>query len=864
MVVYPGPYTKIMMNSKTTPFKQSSYEKVLNVIVVFELGLQTLLCLVASVFAGLYIADDQKEYMYYSTQNSPLVGGLLRYATFFILLNTLIPISLIITLELVKFLQKFGLEDDLEMYSEEQDQPMRVQNMSILEDLGRVDYIFADKTGTLTSNTMEFRGCIVGPKTYGNFEMQVNQEEESSAEYLVESPDYKRNIEYFSEGEIVRISYSQTPLGHMSCNTGKYTQDNPNLWNFDSQAIHEDLENSCDQLKLLEEFFNCLVVCNEVVAFRSNTGELKYLGASPDEVTLVDAAKMIGCVFLERRPSSVLASCFGSVKEFEVLATNEFSSDRKRMSVVVKHSEELKLYLKGADDTVLPRLRKTSYLQETKEAVSMFSKNGLRSLLVAYKDLDPQEFRNWLARYNQVKAGFSEKQELESLAEELERDLELIGATAVEDKLQLGVANVIKELTEANICVCMLTGDKMETAENIAYACNLLNPDWNIHKISSDCKKEIFSSLSSIYRELNNHPTGLIIEGNSLQKSLKYPKLYEVMSQCKSIVVSRATPKQKSEVVSFMKNKRSVTLAIGDGGNDISMIQTADVGVGVYGKEGHQAADSSDFAISQFRFLRPLLFQHGRWNANRIAFFILYFFFKNLIFTLPQFYFAFLSGFSGQTLWDDWYLLLYNSVVTAAGVVMYSIWDQDVNYKVNPEIKPYLPFLYKENKQRNILSIKNYLLWLAYGVYGSFVVFLVPAKAYEFKVLVESGFTDGLWAMSVAMYTCVVFIVNFILVIEIRSWTWIQHLVIWGLCFILYLPVFVFVYSVMPGVWDFKSTSEYLGTFTHWAAVVVSVWLGLLPYVSLSLYKRVFDPTLADKLISSTQNKELLSAFSTN
>lgn len=148
----------------------------------------------------------------------------------------------------------------------------------------------------------------------------------------------------------------------------------------------------------------------------------------------------------------------------------------------------------------------------------------------------------------------------------------------------------------------------------------------------------------------------------------------------------------------MMKNyyPNSRTLAIGDGGNDVSMIMEAHIGVGIYGEEGMRAVQSSDYAIGEFRFLHSLLFFHGRTNYLRNAECILYFFYKNFVFTILQFFFGFYCNFTGQTIIDDWYITLFNLLFTSLPLGARALLDQDVKPDDNEVVYLMLPFLYLE------------------------------------------------------------------------------------------------------------------------------------------------------------------------
>jgi phospholipid-translocating ATPase len=306
-------------------------------------------------------------------------------------------------------------------------------------------------------------------------------------------------------------------------------------------------------------------------------------------------------------------------------------------------------------------------------------------------------------------------------------------------------------------------------------------------------------------------------------------------------------------------NPQATTLAIGDGGNDVNMIQTAHIGVGLYGREGYQAASGADFAISEFKQLKRLMFVHGRWNSRRIAFYIMFYFFKNILFTLPQFLYAFVSGFSGETIWEDWYLLLFNSAITALGVCMYSVFEQDVNPQTDPRVKLILPKLYEANKRKDLVSIRIFLVWLAYGLFGAVIVSLFPSYIYWGSVLGSDGKTDGLWAMSVCMYTSVIVAVNIVLVINVQYWTWITHLIIWILSYILYCPVFVFIYDQVTSdtAKVYLNAREFLSTFPFWAAVMLSAGVCTIPYYFFITWRRLFISQTIDVIIQNRKAEVL-------
>lgn len=399
----------------------------------------------------------------------------------------------------------------------------------------------------------------------------------------------------------------------------------------------------------------------------------------------------------------------------------------------------------------------------------------------------------------------------------------------------------------------MITGDKLETAEYIAISSGLIKSHWDLVVITQE-HENIKNLLLRIRKDIKEYMNfALIIDGESLTHALKHKRqLYSILAQCKAVVIARANPRLKAEVISLIKKyeRNAVTLAIGDGGNDVPMLQIAHIGVGIYGKEGHEAANSADFAIGQFKFLRDLLFVHGRWNLQRTGFFILFFFFKNLIFTLPQFHFALFSGFSGQTVWDDWYILNYNSLLTAFGVGLYGVFEQDINPRANKCFKQFMPKLYKETKEQEPLTLKKFFVWLGYGIYGSVIIFGFGAGCYKFSIMEGHGKTDGLWAMSVSMYTGVVFIVNTLLLLSINTWTWIHFVVVFLFGYFLYFPCFVFLYDLIPGTNVSFRFTEYISSFVFWGSVGLMVATVVIPYYVVKSETTLFRPLLVNRLRS--------------
>ena len=339
------------------------------------------------------------------------------------------------------------------------------------------------------------------------------------------------------------------------------------------------------------------------------------------------------------------------------------------MSVILRYEGKIKLYCKGADSIIYERLKsgQDDIMNETNEHMDLYAGEGLRTLCLAVRDLDEDYYMNWWQRYQTAATSLEDRdQKVDTIFEEIEQDMILLGATAIEDKLQDGVPEAIANLAIAGIKLWVLTGDKQETAINIGYSSQLLTDDMeDPFIVDGDTHESVEQQLKDILSKLpNNDPDeeqeeqetyALVVNGHSLVYGLDESLeelLLAVASQCQAVICCRVTPLQKAMVVDLVKRyKKAVTLSIGDGANDVSMIKTAHIGVGISGQEGMQAVLSSDFSIAQFRYLERLLLVHGRWSYFRMCKFLRYFFYKNFAFSFCHFWFGFFAGFSAQVSW---------------------------------------------------------------------------------------------------------------------------------------------------------------------------------------------------------------------
>ncbi|VDP20153.1 unnamed protein product [Onchocerca flexuosa] len=445
-----------------------------------------------------------------------------------------------------------------------------------------------------------------------------------------------------------------------------------------------------------------MAICHTVVPERDKNGGLQYQASSPDEGALVRAAATLGFVFHTRKPRSILVTELGEIKSYNILNVLEFTSDRKRMGVVVECPDGiLKLYIKGADSVIFRRLRDDSpFIDDCATHLLDYASKGYRTLCFAMRILELEEYNKWAQEFEKASISIDKRNEkLAECAEEIETNLTLVGASAIEDKLQQIVVwssriliddlqyvpETIAALLAAQIRVWILTGDKRETAINIARSAGIVQSDIKYWFISGDSSDEVYKKLLDCSNSVRSSTVqnSLVIDGSTFKHLVgsKYRKTFGCVAAIfPAVICCRMTPMQKAELIEIIREATDdVVLAIGDGANDVAMIQTANVGVGIIGEEGLQAASASDFSIAQFHFLRRLLFVHGVWNYERGVKVILYSFYKNICLYLIELWFALFSAFSGQTIFERWTIALFNVIFTALPSIIIGLFDRPVS-----------------------------------------------------------------------------------------------------------------------------------------------------------------------------------------
>uniref|UniRef100_UPI0037E7B370 phospholipid-transporting ATPase VD n=1 Tax=Semicossyphus pulcher TaxID=241346 RepID=UPI0037E7B370 len=973
IVVYAGHETKAMMNNSGPRYKRSQLEKRLNTDVLWCVLLLIVMCLTGAVGHGLWLKNLKDPIFQTDRETSPALAGFYVFWTMIIVLQVLIPISLYVSIEIVKLGQIYFIHNDLALYNEQLDCRIQCRALNITEDLGQIQYLFSDKTGTLTENKMVFRRCSIYGVEYPHEEnarrLEVYEAEKNEAagrsvtlksgcsrkslscrslscnrssvslHTLTNEPEEDEELtdhiqhrpsafcsrvakEVAPDPELVRkLSWLSSPVltltdgcsGTPSSLELTYITDfflalamcNSVVVSSPSQPRHVVPEartplKSLEEIKLMFQRFSfspfstlsppqirgspysftsrlfsrgkngsftvptppdgttdrsqqdpenhletsnlrpkldlssqleeddgevgvreddikeddetsadgARVDAEDLIRDVDSDDELLYEAESPDEAALVHAAQAYRCTLRGRSAESLLVDLpgIGSLA-VQLLHILPFDSNRKRMSVVIRHplSGQVVVYTKGADSVIMdltetPKGAEQAQeiydhiREQTQKHLDSYARDGLRTLCIAKKVLEEEEYEVWLKRQLLAESSIENREELLlDSAQRLETNLTLLGTTGILDRLQEEVPETIEALQRAGIKVWVLTGDKKETAINIAYACKLLRPNDQLLTASCESKEVCAALLGELRHEVQrgedaltgvtaagNHGgsssdsgTGfiLVIDGRTLDLALTEELksgFLELSCRCKAVICCRSTPLQKSQVVQFIRDQLGVmTLAVGDGANDVSMIQVADVGIGISGQEGMQAVMSSDFAISRFKHLSKLLLVHGRWCYSRLANMILYFFYKNVMYVNLLFWYQFFCGFSGSVMSNSWVLILFNLLFTSVPPLIYGVLDKDTPADTLME----LPELYQDTRSSKVYVPSVFWLTVVDAFYQSLVCFFVPYFAL-------AGSDVGVLSFGSPINASALLIILLHQVIESHTLTWIHMLVL--------------------------------------------------------------------------------------
>uniref|UniRef100_A0A669C9D8 Phospholipid-transporting ATPase n=1 Tax=Oreochromis niloticus TaxID=8128 RepID=A0A669C9D8_ORENI len=654
---------------------------------------------------------------------------------FVVLFSYIIPISLRVNLDMGK--SAYGW-----MITKDENIPGTVVRTSTIPE--ELDFI--NNPSTLTQNEMIFKRLHLGTVSYGTDTMDEIQS------HIVQS--YAQATSQPSSGSATGATPSR-----------KTQASGPKVRKSVSSRIHEAVK--------------AIALCHNVTpVYESHAGvngetesaeadqdfsddNRTYQASSPDEVALVRWTESVGLTLVNRDLTSLqLKTPSGQILSFYILQIFPFTSESKRMGIIVREEStgDITFYMKGADVAMASIVQYNDWLEE--ECGNM-AREGLRTLVVAKKCLSEEQYQDFENRYNQAKLSIHDRTlKVAAVVESLEREMELLCLTGVEDQLQADVRPTLELLRNAGIKIWMLTGDKLETATCIAKSSHLVSRNQDIHVFRP------VSNRGEAHLELNafrrKHDCALVISGDSLEVCLRYyeHEFVELACQCPAVVCCRCSPTQKAQIVRLLQqHTANRTCAIGDGGNDVSMIQAADCGIGIEGKEGKQASLAADFSITQFKHIGRLLMVHGRNSYKRSAALGQFVMHRGMIISTMQAVFSSIFYFASVPLYQGFLMVGYATIYT-----MFPVFSLVLDQDVKPEMALLYPELYKDLTKGRSLSFKTFLIWVLISVYQGGILM------YGALVLFESEFVHVV-AIS---FTALILTELLMVALTIRTWHWLM------------------------------------------------------------------------------------------
>lgn len=733
VAMYVGDDTKTRLNASTAKLKFSNMQVNLNFCVRGLLVALFSLCVVATLIAFAFQGSLSVDMDTLSKDDrNPLIKFFMFNVTFY----HVVPMSLYVVYEMLKLVLAFQVNADKQMYDPVRDEMAKARTAEVMEEMGQVNFLFSDKTGTLTANEMVFARCHIAGKDMGEF---------------------------------------------------RPSDDTPGEGMTQVRKLLEAGEKEDESFGAVLKFFTVLAVCHSVQVLEKpaeggNPATFSFNGMSPDEVALVEAAKAVGITFVRRTRNNngsteVLIRGPGTVeRKFTILFELAFNSDRKRMSVVVRHKNVVYCITKGADSVMEGLLATGKFGEDCARDLSIFSRQGLRTLVLGMREIPKEEFEAWNTEY--VKAcnliDDTKEAKMGEVGARLEKDFQFVGVTAVEDRLQDGVPDAISRIKEMGIRLWVLTGDKTETAVDIARSCKLFtDTTFMSYAVQAESAEDAEAKLLLSHKELSEkEDTGLVLDGQTLIHAMSNEEcrkiIYDLGVVSRSCICARLSPMQKLELVQLVReqNPKSITLAVGDGANDVPMIQGAHVGVAIRGKEGTQAVQASDVAICYFRFLVPLLLCHGRRAYRRIAMFLNFYLYKNVALLMCDIIWMFQDKFRSRIAFPEYLSVGFNVLYSAWHLVFLLGFDFDVSDAVAVAS----PSLYFVGPERQLFNAKLFARWLAVGVLQGSIAWSIPfamVGTLEYNKQEPGQF----WISSTAAFTAINLIVCFKLVMYAQKAT---------------------------------------------------------------------------------------------
>ncbi|GFN75741.1 phospholipid-transporting ATPase, partial [Plakobranchus ocellatus] len=792
--IYTGKETKMALNSTAKKAKFSRVERKLNTFLILFFVILMMGCVIPTAFK--YWWDDKKgdtPWYFQDDDNDDddvtPAKVLETCLAFMVLINYIIPISLYVTIEMQKFIGSLFFNYDIGMYDTDLDEPAVANTSDLNEELGQIEYLFTDKTGTLTENSMTFRKCVIGKREFEEVDgvlcekvgpKMIPVSDPAYSDPPAEMTDFLRVLVLC---HTVRVDRSYSPISvPQTSGESIYAYSAASKWRHLAKKKKLETPNKSQEEEVSNSSNNASISSDHVADSNFYYGaghDYEYQASSPDEKAFVEACYKYGTIYHGMTGDVHEVSFQRQMHRFKLLETMPFDAMRKRMSVVIRDSDgKIFLLCKGAEVAIFDRVVEGD-IATTQKCIDQYAMSGYRTLCLARRKLNEAEYQKLSNDLAEARLSLVDRDsKVADVYDEWESNLTLLGATAVEDKLQGDVAETITALRNAGIKVWVLTGDKEETAVNISHSAGHFDTTMQELRLAqmssaSECQEMLLHLLNKAKKTEDGTKYSFVMDGKSLAFALRScsENLRELCSLCSAVLCCRLSPIQKAEIVKLVKHspEQPVTAAIGDGANDVSMIQEADVGFGIMGKEGRQAVCNSDYAFGKFRFLRRALLLHGHFYYHRLAILVKYFFYKNVAWITCQIYFAIFSYWSQQTLYDPFYLTFYNMTSTSLPILIYGIFEQCKPIKKILED----PKLYRSISKNEALSWKIFSEWMVLALWHSLVFFFgMYFMEDDNTSLFKSGYSIGTYDFGAVIACNGIVAVNMKLMIETYYWCW--------------------------------------------------------------------------------------------
>ncbi|ELR07275.1 Putative aminophospholipid-translocase [Pseudogymnoascus destructans] len=787
VIIYTGSQTRSALSTSQSRSKTGLLEYEINSLVKILCALTVTLSIVLVAFEAVGHTVTGKWYV--------------KIVRFLVLFSTIVPISLRVNLDMGKSVYSWYIQRDKGI------EGTVVRTSTIPEELGRIEYLLSDKTGTLTQNEMEMKKIHVGTVSYANDAM------DEVASYIKQG----FSIPTLRNNGATLITPSSTYVATAT--------------NVTATRTRREIGSRVRDVVL------ALALCHNVTpTMDEENGETvtTYQASSPDEIAIVKWTEAVGLRLLHRDRKGMLLQSVDtgrSVVRVKILDIFPFTSEGKRMGVIVQFYEgnestlrsdleagEIWFYQKGADTVMGNIVAANDWLDE--ETANM-AREGLRTLVVGRKRLSAQHYKEFAVKHREASIEIQGRDGgiARVVSQYLERDLELLGVTGVEDKLQKDVKASLELLRNAGIKIWMLTGDKVETARCVAVSSKLVARGQYVHTVAQLKRKDNAQDhLDFLHSKLD---ACLLIDGESLALFLRYFRddFISLAVRLPTVVACRCSPTQKADVAKLIREyTKKRVCCIGDGGNDVSMIQAADVGVGIVGKEGRQASLAADFSIEQFCHLTKLLVWHGRNSYKRSAKLAQFVIHRGLIVAVCQTMYSIALKFEPEGLYIDWLMVGYATVYTMAPVFSL-VLDRDVD----EDLANLYPELYKELTSGASLSYRTFFMWVGVSIYQGCIIQGLS------QILTE---VDGNRMVAVS-FTCVVVNELCMVAMEITTWHWVMVVCLVGtsLAYVASVPF-------LGGYFDLG----YMMTLGFYWRVAAICAVSLIPWYAGKLIRRRIKP----------------------